>query len=325
MSDLSDSPLRRAELLADLGRFDEAAEELADAPSDDVAAHILLARIRLAAGRPLEALAAADAAVAADPHDIEALVVRGMALADLGRREEAAAQAEQILHHGRGMGYACTSAAAILAEVRNGQAALDAAWEGVRLTPDQPRAHLVLGVVAARLGLNALARRAYREALALDPRLARTTVVAGVVQKEHDRYLEALSRVLKGRVAPAPPRGTRPAPDARRTVGYAAAYALGACLMSAWAHTVGIGAGVVSVLLALAGLVGPVAAWSRLQSAARAGAGVDRRWGAVAVGALAAVPVLLVAGAVVGAAWPLAPALLAGLVAAVAAGRSTSR
>ena len=107
--------VQRAELLADLGRYEEAAEELALADRDDVAAQTLLARIWLAAGSPKRALAAADAAVAAGPSNVPALVARGMALADLGRVDEAAQQAEQILRAGRGNGYACTSAAAILA------------------------------------------------------------------------------------------------------------------------------------------------------------------------------------------------------------------
>jgi tetratricopeptide (TPR) repeat protein len=191
---VSDSYVQRAELLADLGRYEEAAAELAHADSGDVPAQTLLARIWLAAGAPKQALAAADAAVAAGPADVAALVARGMALADLGRIDEAAQQAEQILRAGRGNGYACTSAAAILAEVRNGQVALDAAWEGVRLTPDQPRAHLVLGVVAARLGLGEIAERAYQEALALDPKLTVAQAALGVARGEQHRYAAVLSR-----------------------------------------------------------------------------------------------------------------------------------
>jgi tetratricopeptide (TPR) repeat protein len=185
--------VQRAELLADLGRYEEAAAELAQADRDDVPAQTLAARIWLAAGVPKRALAAADAAVAAGPTDLAALIARGTALADLGRVDEAARQAEQILRRGRGNGHACTSAAAILAEVRNGQVALDAAWEGVRLTPDQPRAYLVLGVVAARLGLDGLAERAYQAALALDPQLmvAQAGLVAGRAER---RRLAALWR-----------------------------------------------------------------------------------------------------------------------------------
>lgn len=202
---MSDSYLQRAELLADLGRYEEAAAELAHADRADVPAQTLLARIWLAAGAPKRALVAADAAVAAGPSDVAAMVARGMALADLGRIDEAARQAERILRAGRGDGYACTSAAAILAEVRNGQVALDAAWEGVRLSPDQPRAHLVLGVVAARLGLVDIAERAYQEALALDPKLTVAQAALGEPRGEQHRYAAALSRVSR---SPAEPDGS---------------------------------------------------------------------------------------------------------------------
>lgn len=194
--------LQRAELLADLGRYQEAAEELAGAHPADVPALTLLARIRLAAGSPREALAAAEAAVQADPADLDALIVYGTALARRGRVDEATEQAEQILRQGHGNGYVHTSAAAILAEGRAGQVALDAAWEGVRLTPEQPLAHLVLGVVAARLGLTGIAERAYQEALALDPQLAEPPdSSAGLVRAEQQRYAATLARF--GRRGPA--------------------------------------------------------------------------------------------------------------------------
>lgn len=191
---MADSYLRRAELLADLGHYHEAAEELQAAP-DDAAAATLLARVRLAAGEPKRALAAADAALAAAPDDLNAMIARGLVLAELGRVDEAAAQAERILAHPAADWYARTSAAAVLGAVRNGQVALNAAWEGVRLAPDQPWAHLVLGVVAAGLGLTDLARRAYREALALDPQLLEPQAAVGMVRGEQHRYAVALARL----------------------------------------------------------------------------------------------------------------------------------
>ncbi|MFS8522196.1 MAG: tetratricopeptide repeat protein, partial [Micromonosporaceae bacterium] len=209
---MSGSHIERAELLADLGRYQEAAEELSDLRPDDVAGYTLLSRIRLASGDLRGALAAADMAVAAAPDDIGAQVARGMALADLGRVDEAAEQAERLLRHGSADGYACTSAAAILAQVRNGQVALDAAWQGVRLSPDQPRAHLVLGVVAAGLGLSDIAARAYREALELDPRLPVPQAAAGIVRTEQQRYVSLLSRLTGETPTRSPGRRTGPVP-----------------------------------------------------------------------------------------------------------------
>lgn len=195
LNGVPDSPyLQRAELLADLGQYEDAASELAEAASVDAPAQVLRARLYLATGELKAALAAAEAAVAASSTDVTALATRGTVLAELGRVDEAAQMAERILRHGRGDGYASTSAAAILAEARVGQLALDAAWEGVRLTPEQPRAHLVLGVVAARLGLTDVAVRAYQEALALAPQLADDDHALGLVRQELYHYAMILER-----------------------------------------------------------------------------------------------------------------------------------
>jgi tetratricopeptide (TPR) repeat protein len=332
-----ESYVQRAELLAELGRYDEAAAELTEAAVDDVPAQTLLARIWLAAGSPKQALAAADAAVAAGPADLPALIARGMALADLGRVDDAATQAEQILRRGRGNGYACTSAAAILAGVRNGQVALDAAWEGVRLTPDQPRAHLVLGVVAAQLGLAEIAERAYREALALDPRLSVAQAPLGVVRVEHHRYATALSQFAKPATDPAPASPAAGGDEAlveaagglRRAIQYGAGYALVAPLLVGWAQASGLAAPLVAVVLAGAGLAGMWLGWRRLTGAAERAAGAGDaavraelaellradRSTAIAIWAVISVPTLLLVFAMLVTPWPLVLAVAAGAVA----------
>lgn len=353
---MSDSHVARAELLADLGRYAEAAAELADASPVDVPAQTLLARVKLADGAPKDALAAADAAVAAGPDDLGALIARGMVLADLGRVDEAVAQAEQILRQGRDNGYACTSAAAILAEVRNGQMALDAAWEGVRLTPDLSRAHLVLGVVSARLGMAEVAQRAYREALSIDPNLLVAQAALGVARVEQHRYVQALSHLAEqeppappaSRELPPsrPPRSRQPStppasatpssPDRtarsgparsgqlRRLLHYGALYAIGAPLMAGWAYGIGVGGGVVSVLLGLLGLAG-LALWrSRLAEAVAAELPGGLRSSPAAVTSIAGAaiaPALLLVTAVVGYAWPLALAVAGGALSLLAAHR----
>ncbi len=71
----ADGYVQRAQLLAELGRYDEAAGELAYGLAlqpDDVDALTMLARVHLAAGRPAEALTAADTAVAAAPEALPA-------------------------------------------------------------------------------------------------------------------------------------------------------------------------------------------------------------------------------------------------------------
>jgi tetratricopeptide (TPR) repeat protein len=327
VSEPPEAHVQRAELLADLGRYAEAAAELSEAPPGDAAAFTLLARIRLAAGSPADALAAADTAVAAAPSDLDALIVRGLALADLGRVDEAAEQAERILRRGRGNGYACTSAAAILAAGRTGQVALDAAWEGVRLAPDQPRAHLVLGVVASRLGLKEIAERAYQEALALDPQLPLPQVAQGIARSEQHRYAAALSHLGRGRTARSRPGGARElAGRPRRLLGFGAGYAVVAPLLVALAFGYGAGAPLLAVLLAGAGLAVGWVAWRRLPDQERAGlpelARADRST-AVAVWAVLAVPVLLLGFGLLGSPWPLVAAVAAGAV-ALFASRSRS-
>ena len=164
--------LQRAELLAELGRYDEAAAELSFALALDPGATdptLMLARVHLSGGRPAEALAAAEAAAVGAPEPAPPLVLRGLALVDLRRFAEAAQVADQLLAVGPADAYAQRSGAAILAESHNGQPALNAAWRSVELDPRGAPNHLVLSLVTARLGLFDLAERAYREALRLDP------------------------------------------------------------------------------------------------------------------------------------------------------------
>ncbi|GIJ30542.1 hypothetical protein Vqi01_57040 [Micromonospora qiuiae] len=204
----ADGYLQRATLLAELGRYDEAATELGFALALDPAATetlIMLARVHLAAGRPTEALAAAESAVATAPGQVPPLVVRGLALGDLERYAEAARTADEILALGPQDAYAQRSAAAILAGSRNGQPALNAAWHGVELAPEEPQAHLVLGLVAANMQMFDLAERAYREALRLDPRLAEATDDVGVLRLEQRRWSAMLERLAEAAVTSLPP------------------------------------------------------------------------------------------------------------------------
>ncbi|GIJ36500.1 Tetratricopeptide repeat-containing protein [Micromonospora sediminimaris] len=212
----ADGYLERATLLAELGRYDEAVAELGFALALDPAAasvSTMLARVHLAAGRPAEALAAAQAAVAAAPGQVPPLVARGLALGDLERYAEAAGTADEILALGPEDAYAQRSAAAILAGSRNGQPALNAAWRGVELAPDEPQGHLVLGLVAANMRMYDLAERAYREALRLDPRLAETGDDVGVLRLEQRRWSAALARLAEAAVANLPPTDPRRADE----------------------------------------------------------------------------------------------------------------
>jgi tetratricopeptide (TPR) repeat protein len=191
--------LRRAELLAELGRYGEAVTELgfalALAPSE-VRLRELLARVHLAAEQPEKALTVIDDLLAEAPDYVPALVLRGHALLDLQQYAEAADLADRILAVAPFDPYALRNGAAILSGARNGQPALDAAWRGVALAPEEAQAHLVLALVAARLRLSLLAERAYREALARDPGLPVATTRGGVARWERARYAAALADLM---------------------------------------------------------------------------------------------------------------------------------
>lgn len=329
-----DGYLQRAELLADLGRYDDAAVELGYAVAlapGSASVRIVLARVHLAAGRPAEALTAAGfvTAAASGPTDaanpdsessglpdrIAGLVVRGLALVDLRRFREAAQVADELLALWPTDAYAQRSAAAILAESRNGQQALNAAWRGVELAPEESQAHLVLSLVSARLGVFDLAERAYREALRLDPGLATARQDTGVARLEQRRYAEALEDVAE---AAALPPGQLDSPrviaDGLRTlVLYGAGSSLVASVLAAFLAP---GSPTGSRLFAVvAAVIGGLLGWrfaaripdlfgAILPALSRA----DRPL-ALAVYAVVAAPAFLLLYAVVGTPWPLVLAI----------------
>ncbi|MEU4559825.1 hypothetical protein AB0F72_15690 [Actinoplanes sp. NPDC023936] len=208
---------QRALLLADLGRYDEAAEEIAaglsSAPKES-ALLATLATIHLAAEQPVEALAAADRAVSATPPALPALVVRAMALTDCRRFSDAAQVAEGILRDWPEDAYAQRTGAALLSEARNGQEALNAAWNGVRVAPTEAEAHLVLAVVAARLRLFDLAQRAYAEALELDGTVGDAASEVGIVRFERRRWARALEDLAEEASLGVPPEASMPGEEA---------------------------------------------------------------------------------------------------------------
>ncbi|MEH1016453.1 tetratricopeptide repeat protein [Micromonospora sp. CPCC 206060] len=323
----TDGYLQRAQLLAELGRYDEAAAELGYAIALDPAnatALTMLARVHLAADRPDQALTSAEAAVAVAPTRIDPLVARGLALTDLRRFSEAAQAADQILALGPDDAYAQRSGAAILAGARNGQSALNAAWRGVELAPEEPQAHLVLGLVAARLELFDLAERAYREALRLDPELAEARHDMGVIRLDQRRYAEALEHLAEA-AAISPGRvdsGRTISAGLRQLVVYGAGYSLLATVLVAF---LAAGNGILSRLAAgLTALVGGLLVW-------RWAAGIPHLTGtilpglmradrtlALAVYAVVAAPALLLLYALMGTPWPLVLAITVAAVAELA-------
>jgi Flp pilus assembly protein TadD len=325
---------QRALLLADLGRYDEAAGEvragLAAEPADP-GLLTTLGRLHLAAGQPAEALTAAERAVTAAPGEAEPLVIRGQALADLRRYGDAAQVATDVLSRWPGDAYAQRAGAALLSESRNGQSALDAAWRAVSLQPTEADAHLVLSVVAARLRLFDLAQRAYGEALELDPALAEAQQGVGLIRYDRRRWAAALEELADAATLPvqvtAPGRPAPGAPDVippvpvvddgavadrvRRVVLYAAGATLVVSVVTAFMGLVGEG-----VSRAWAGVVGVtglavLAVWAgrRLGGGAFARARAGDRLLASAVVAAFVAPLGVLAYAAVGRPWPLVAAM----------------
>lgn len=199
---------QRALLLADLGRYDEAAGEIAaglEAAPEEPNLLATLARIHLVAEQPSEALRAADRANSAAPAILHTLVVRAMALTDSRRYGEAAQVAVDILRNWPADAYAQRTGAALLSEAKNGQEALNAAWNGVRVAPAEAEAHLVLAVVAARLRLFDLAQRAYAEALDLDAAIGEAQRDVGIVRFERRRWAQALEALADQASLPTEP------------------------------------------------------------------------------------------------------------------------
>jgi Flp pilus assembly protein TadD len=206
---------QRALLLADLGRYDEAAGEIAaglGVAPDEPSLLATLARIHLAAEQPADALVAAERADASAPATLSTLVVRAMALTDSRRYTDAARVAGDILRTWPADAYAQRTGAALLSESRNGQEALNAAWNGVRVAPAEGEAHLVLAVVAARLRLFDLAQRAYAEALDLDPAIGDAQHDVGIVRFERRRWAQALEELADEAILPVPSQEEGPYP-----------------------------------------------------------------------------------------------------------------
>ncbi|GAA4602592.1 tetratricopeptide (TPR) repeat protein [Actinoplanes octamycinicus] len=162
----------RARMFAELGRFDQAEAELRRAllnrPTDVELLALLAAVLRLS-GRPAEALAVADTAVAAGPAGAGAHAERAENLIALSRTEDAVA----------------------------------AASEAVRLRPGEPEAHRVLARAHVAARDFRRARVAARQALAFDPRSVPSLLTLAEVERVAG-HRQAAARATRAALAEDP-------------------------------------------------------------------------------------------------------------------------
>ena len=176
----------RVELLCDLERWADAlpliSRLLAGEPENNVA-WCLLAQCHLGLGRPEPALSAARSAAALDPENEWPHRLISFAATNLGRHDEAVQAARESVRlepeawqtHVRLAAAVTRQNAGLSRRARRQRArtmpdeAVTAADRAMALAPDEPQVQLIYGSVAAGHGRTAVAERAYRAALALDP------------------------------------------------------------------------------------------------------------------------------------------------------------
>jgi tetratricopeptide (TPR) repeat protein len=167
--------VQRAEMLYELGQVEDARAEVDAALRVDPLdpdANAMAAACALAVHDPDEALTYAGAALAHKHEHSRAMITRGYALADTGRRDEALQAAASMLDLDRASWQHHVHYALITRRAGAAQPALDAAWNAVNLAPDQPRTHLALAAIAESLEMNDLAKRSRQAAEDLEPERA---------------------------------------------------------------------------------------------------------------------------------------------------------
>ena len=192
-TDLAKTRIDQAVHLIGVGRLEEAHARIAQVLAGDpenVRALRVLARCQYLSGRPREALDAADRAAGLAPADPWAHQLRAHALLMLGRAADAVAAARQSI--------ALTpqepTAHLVLAEgllraggTRNIVAARTAVSRARTLAPDLADVYLIEGNVFRRMAWFDRARRAYQEALRVDPENSRTLLRLAEIEADRGR------------------------------------------------------------------------------------------------------------------------------------------
>jgi tetratricopeptide (TPR) repeat protein len=154
------------------GNTQGALEEMvraADLLPDDFEVQVEAGNLLLAARRPEDALARAQAALKLRPESVDALVLRGNALAGLSSFDDALRAIEQAIRIAPERGATYTNLG--LVEMARGRerAAESALLRAVQLSPMEARARLALGNFYWAADRTADAEKAFAEALELEP------------------------------------------------------------------------------------------------------------------------------------------------------------
>ncbi|MGH3099084.1 MAG: tetratricopeptide repeat protein [Streptosporangiales bacterium] len=170
-----DPTTERARLLLESGRFDEARSLLREAlarDGEDAGLWCLLSLALIRVDEPQEATSAAARAAALEPAEEWPHRLASIALVNQKRPDQAVAAAREAVRCGPALWQTHAQLALALHETR-GPGASDEAWyaasHATALAPEEAETHFVMGVVAQDRGQLAVAERAYRQALSLEP------------------------------------------------------------------------------------------------------------------------------------------------------------
>jgi tetratricopeptide (TPR) repeat protein len=167
-----DAARRRAEHLADVGRFADAERivrtALGQVP-DNAELLTMLGYLLRMQGRHLDALTACDAAVASAPDRGDAHAQRAWILIDIHRPAEAITAATEAVRLGPHLADRHLTLAQALSQDNRVDEAREEAREALRLAPRSASALLTLAEIERLAGNPAAAGEATRQALAIDP------------------------------------------------------------------------------------------------------------------------------------------------------------
>lgn len=197
--------LARADALLDLGRPEDARREaagyLAGHP-DSAPAHIVLAQALHELDRHDEAADLATRAIALDPTGLHGYVLLASARISLGDQRQAVETGYRLrdLAPDHWLSHFTLARALLTGRKPRTRDALDAALVAVQLAPHEAIVHNLVGVCLNALGDREQARRAFNEALRLDPshhlaqgNLADLDLAGGDLTSASDRIRSALS------------------------------------------------------------------------------------------------------------------------------------